>query len=585
MEASFDNLSQVLEEQDAQRNRTRRKFSRPGQAVNVEFYHPEDETWKPYLVSADFAADGLSLKTVDGNGICTGNEGKRDADLEDLSFSYDCNGRLVYLCDASEQSKHFRNREAKPEWEDIGAEYEVAATEEQHGQRSCQGSRQRGQLYEYLETYEYDLSCNIKSMTHAAPKDRFVTGWMRSYFYEERSLLSEDPMPKATASAARPSAPGPNTTTAGASVEIQAKFTGAKRSVLQIAQVSGGAERLALVETTDDQDDDSILVRYQIGHNMELDDLGRLISYEEYSPFGTVVYSVMHKDVEAPRTYRFARYEHDRETGLYHCGARYYCPWLDRWTSPDPLGDVDGPNPYGYVGNDRVNMDDNTSTSKFEFRNGRRVFKLKPHGWEEDLGEIVVDAPVKWKTKSILGFAEAVRLECALFLATDPKENFKFVHEKLTKSIHETIKPAKLEREGMKSEYSLFSKTASTLVERLARIEDIAEGYATKGPLAEPADAARAMEHAVVTGKTNPKHIIAMKNVVDKLDAFTGLLKPYQLQAIEEAGVGLDGAKSDMQLRMGWADRKRHDVDKKQQEAVRRTNNIRVMTVSMSGRK
>lgn len=72
----------------------------------------------------------------------------------------------------------------------------------------------------------------------------------------------------------------------------------------------------------------------------------------------------MHQEAKASREYHFQRYKHDRETGLYHCGARYYCPWLGRWTSPDPSGDVDGPNLYQYVNNDPVNFDDHTGHSK-----------------------------------------------------------------------------------------------------------------------------------------------------------------------------------------------------------------------------
>ena len=40
------------------------------------------------------------------------------------------------------------------------------------------------------------------------------------------------------------------------------------------------------------------------------------------------------------KRYRFSGKERDDETGLYYFGARYYAPWLGRWTSTDPAGFV-----------------------------------------------------------------------------------------------------------------------------------------------------------------------------------------------------------------------------------------------------
>ncbi|WP_305887165.1 RHS repeat-associated core domain-containing protein, partial [Pseudomonas sp. Irchel 3E19] len=51
-------------------------------------------------------------------------------------------------------------------------------------------------------------------------------------------------------------------------------------------------------------------------------------------------------------------------SGLYYYGARYYAPWLQRWISPDPAGDVDGLNLYGFVGNNPIIHVDQTGNSK-----------------------------------------------------------------------------------------------------------------------------------------------------------------------------------------------------------------------------
>jgi RHS repeat-associated protein len=51
----------------------------------------------------------------------------------------------------------------------------------------------------------------------------------------------------------------------------------------------------------------------------------------------------------APKRYRYTGKERDEETSLSYHGARYYAPWLARWTSCDPALLADGPNLYQYV--------------------------------------------------------------------------------------------------------------------------------------------------------------------------------------------------------------------------------------------
>ena len=401
--------------------------------------------------------------------------------MEDLSFTYDICGRKVLTSDGSEQTKYFRDTVIPAKWEYThdgmgqlisargrarlpssgGRDVQLTPYNATTGMAPNQGVLDGEKLYEYLESYTYDLAGNMKTMKHEAPKDSLVRGWTRHYFYEEPSLLSDDPDVKgnrlsrtkvgateekyayqgdeangykydylgdagkigcmtklpqysrltwnisnmmASSSTQLLGEGIPRTTYyvynhAGTRVrkitesvssssseprverntfyldglEIQQKFSTNKPvSTRKIAHVNG-AELLALIETTeneehsdDDVDPTAPLIRYQIGSGMELDDHGRLISYEEYSPFGMPVYSAARNSIEAPRLYRFAKYEHDRETGLYHCQARYYCPWLGRWTSPDPLGTADGPNIQSYCGNDPVNWTDPEGTSKQE---------------------------------------------------------------------------------------------------------------------------------------------------------------------------------------------------------------------------
>jgi RHS repeat-associated protein len=50
----------------------------------------------------------------------------------------------------------------------------------------------------------------------------------------------------------------------------------------------------------------------------------------------------------------------DEESGFYHVRHRYYDPELGRFTTTDPLGFVDGPNPYQFAHNSPLTFDDPT---------------------------------------------------------------------------------------------------------------------------------------------------------------------------------------------------------------------------------
>jgi RHS repeat-associated protein len=56
--------------------------------------------------------------------------------------------------------------------------------------------------------------------------------------------------------------------------------------------------------------------------------------------------------------YEFSTKETSAVTGLTYFGARYYDPKLGRWITKDPMGMIDGPNLYAYVGNNPINFID-----------------------------------------------------------------------------------------------------------------------------------------------------------------------------------------------------------------------------------
>ncbi|WP_339507689.1 RHS repeat domain-containing protein [Pseudomonas sp. RL_35y_Pfl2_P42] len=100
---------------------------------------------------------------------------------------------------------------------------------------------------------------------------------------------------------------------------------------------------------------------------MELDQQGDLISQEGYYPFGATAWMAARHAVEV--RYKFIRYSGKEMdvSGLYYYGERYYSPWLQRWISADPNGDVDGLNLYAMVGNNPLLYVDRTGGKKAVF--------------------------------------------------------------------------------------------------------------------------------------------------------------------------------------------------------------------------
>lgn len=142
-------------------------------------------------------------------------------------------------------------------------------------------------------------------------------------------------------------------------LEIYREYDGTGSTVMlerETLQLMGGKQRIALVETRTQGNDPAPqqLIRYQFGDHLgsaslELDDQAQIISYEEYTPYGSTSYQAVRSQTETPKRYRYTGKERDEESGLYYHGARYYAPWIGRWTSHDPSGLKDDVN--GYVVN------------------------------------------------------------------------------------------------------------------------------------------------------------------------------------------------------------------------------------------
>jgi RHS repeat-associated protein len=120
--------------------------------------------------------------------------------------------------------------------------------------------------------------------------------------------------------------------------------TGANLLVRETLHVTDGDQPVAMVESRRQGTEPGVprqLIRYQLGNHLgsaclELDHAAQVISYEEYTPYGSTSYQAVRSQTEAPKRYRHSGKERDEASGLYYYGARFYAPWLARWTSTDP---------------------------------------------------------------------------------------------------------------------------------------------------------------------------------------------------------------------------------------------------------
>ena len=143
-----------------------------------------------------------------------------------------------------------------------------------------------------------------------------------------------------------------------------------ERATLHVQDDTG---RICLIETKTAEDDASTVdpanvARYQYSNHLgtaalELDAAAEVISYEEFHPYGTTSYAAAKSAIEvSPKRYRYTGQERDEETGLAYHGARYYAPWLVRWTAADPIGLGDGANRYAYSHNNPLRLGDPKGT-------------------------------------------------------------------------------------------------------------------------------------------------------------------------------------------------------------------------------
>jgi RHS repeat-associated protein len=142
--------------------------------------------------------------------------------------------------------------------------------------------------------------------------------------------------------------------------------------------VSDGEQRICISETVTADTSSAApppatpLLRYQLGNHLgssvvELDGDAAVISYEEYYPYGSTSFQTGPTGAEVGlKRYRYTGKERDGENAFYYHGARYYAPWLGRWTACDPGGAIDGFNLYQYAQADPIRHRDPTGLQSID---------------------------------------------------------------------------------------------------------------------------------------------------------------------------------------------------------------------------
>jgi RHS repeat-associated protein len=146
--------------------------------------------------------------------------------------------------------------------------------------------------------------------------------------------------------------------------ERQRGVTGSATVENNLFHVMDNQRRIAIVRVGPPFSNDSTpAIKYQFGDhlgnsNVVVDGGGALINREEYLPYGETGFGSF-----ARKRYRFTGKERDRESGLYYYGARYYAPWLVRWTTCDPARGRDLAQLYCFVSCNPLIMVDPSGSS------------------------------------------------------------------------------------------------------------------------------------------------------------------------------------------------------------------------------
>ncbi|MGD0246678.1 MAG: RHS repeat-associated core domain-containing protein, partial [Streptosporangiaceae bacterium] len=234
----------------------------------------------------------------------------------------------------------------------------------------------------FTATYAHDAHGNMTRMPHLSVMAWDEDDWLRSttpnaggtpqvtwYAYD------------ASGQRVRKSTDQPGTTVLKSeriylgAIEVYREYgTGGTPSLeRETLHVADGERSIALAENRTKGTDkgSAALFRYQHSNHLgsavlELDDKANIITYEEYFPYGSTSYQAVTSQTETPKRYRYTGKERDEESDLYYHGARYYAPWLGRWTSTDPQSRGTGISRYEYAAGNPARFNDPDGAAAFD---------------------------------------------------------------------------------------------------------------------------------------------------------------------------------------------------------------------------
>lgn len=152
--------------------------------------------------------------------------------------------------------------------------------------------------------------------------------------------------------------------------------------------VMDAASRVAMVRAGPAFDDDAgPAVAWQVADHLgsaalSVNEAGDWVNREEFTPYGETSFGSY-----ARKRYRFTGMERDEESGLALHGARYYAPYLGRWTCCDPAGAMDGHNLYAFVRGNPFALTDPTGTEGNDAPGLKRSKELAAQGMPSGLAE------------------------------------------------------------------------------------------------------------------------------------------------------------------------------------------------------
>jgi RHS repeat-associated protein len=103
----------------------------------------------------------------------------------------------------------------------------------------------------------------------------------------------------------------------------------------------------------------------------------------EYGPFGETI--CLSGGAAASNPFRFSTKYMDSETDLLYYGYRYYAAGAGRWYGREPLGELESPNPYNFVGNNPVSSFDVNGLYDWDGHFGGTYAQLISMGYDPNL--------------------------------------------------------------------------------------------------------------------------------------------------------------------------------------------------------